>query len=50
MSLAGELRLIPIPFADEIAPGDALAESTPVAANRLTDSVFGVEDRSKPEG
>src|SRR5467141_3192572 len=26
MSLAGELRLIPIPFADEIAPGDALAE------------------------
>jgi coenzyme F420-0:L-glutamate ligase/coenzyme F420-1:gamma-L-glutamate ligase len=26
MSLAGELRLIPIPFAEEIAPGDALAE------------------------
>src|SRR5437667_1308672 len=26
MSLAGELRLIPIPLADEIAPGDALAE------------------------
>jgi coenzyme F420-0:L-glutamate ligase / coenzyme F420-1:gamma-L-glutamate ligase len=26
MSLAGELRLIPIPFADEIAAGDALAE------------------------
>ena len=26
MSLAGELRLIPIRFADEIAPGDALAE------------------------
>jgi coenzyme F420-0:L-glutamate ligase/coenzyme F420-1:gamma-L-glutamate ligase len=26
MSLAGELRLLPIPFADEIAPGDALAE------------------------
>jgi coenzyme F420-0:L-glutamate ligase/coenzyme F420-1:gamma-L-glutamate ligase len=26
MSLADELRLIPIPFADEIAPGDALAE------------------------
>ena len=26
MSLAGELRLIPIAFADEIAPGDALAE------------------------
>jgi coenzyme F420-0:L-glutamate ligase/coenzyme F420-1:gamma-L-glutamate ligase len=27
MSLAGELRLLPIPFADEIAPGDALAET-----------------------
>src|SRR5260370_41945734 len=26
MSLADELRLIPIPFADEIAAGDALAE------------------------
>src|SRR5258707_10241653 len=26
MSLAGELRLLPIPFADEIAPGDALGE------------------------
>jgi coenzyme F420-0:L-glutamate ligase/coenzyme F420-1:gamma-L-glutamate ligase len=26
MSLAGELRLLPIPFADEIVPGDALAE------------------------
>jgi coenzyme F420-0:L-glutamate ligase / coenzyme F420-1:gamma-L-glutamate ligase len=26
MSLAGELRLIPVPFADEIALGDALAE------------------------
>ena len=26
MSLAGELRLLPIAFADEIAPGDALAE------------------------
>src|SRR6266853_1960946 len=29
MSLAGELRLLPIPFADEIAPGDALAEIRP---------------------